>query len=116
MGSRRENDFGTPPRGLHAKHNGATVAHARAEPDDPPYWIPESIYGLVNKAFYAGKESGGADDTVAVERNPPGAGGEALLGRALKTVRCPLLNNTTLGGGSLGSQVDEGRSEVRELM
>ena len=45
-----------------------------------------------------------------------GAGGEALLGRALETVRCPLLNNTTLGGGSLGSQVDEGRSEVRELM
>ena len=39
----------------------------------------------------------------------------ANLGRAY-TVRCPLLNNTTLGGGSLGSRVDEGRSEVRELM
>ena len=40
--------------------------------------------------------------------------------------RCPALasvggvrvsvSNTTLGGGSLGSRVDEGRSEVRELM
>ena len=32
------------------------------------------------------------------------------------TARFGATDNTTLGGGSLGSRVDEGRSEVRELM